>query len=183
MHPHLVDPERAFVLLIDMQEGYRKALHEWDRTLSACSRLVKGARLLGVPVLYTEQYPKGLGSTAEEVAEALAGTPRFEKRALSAWGAPGLAEHVLSLGRRQAIVCGIETHACVNQTVHELLEWDFTVHLPVDTLSSRRLLEHEQAVDKMLRSGALPTSVEQVLLECLRTADHPSFKSVQALMK
>ncbi len=183
MHPHLVSPDRAFVLVIDLQEAYRKALHEWDRTLSAGSVLVQGARLLDVPVLYTEQYPKGLGHTAEEVAGALAGAPRFEKRTLSAWDAPGLAEHVLSLGRPQAIVCGIETHACVSQTVHELLESGFSVHLPVDALSSRRPFEHEQALQKMLRAGALPTSVEQVLLECLRSADHPAFKSVQALLK
>lgn len=183
MHPHLVDPERAFLLLIDLQEAYRKALHDWDRTLSAASILVRGMQLLGVPVLYTEQYPQGLGGTAAEVAGPLGGAPRFEKRSLSAWGAPGLAEHVLSLGRRQAVVCGIETHACVNQTVHELLEWRFTVHLPVDALSARRPLEHEQGLAKMLRAGALPTSVEQVLLEGLRTADHPAFKSIQALLK
>jgi nicotinamidase-related amidase len=183
VHPNLVDPSRAFLLVIDVQEAYRKALHEWERTVSRTRVLVEGAAQIGLPILYTEQYPKGLGSTAPEVMELLEGRPRFEKRSLSALGAPGLAEHLLSLGRRQALICGIETHACVNQTVHELIAWGFPVHLPVDALSSRRRFEHELAVQKMLRAGALPTSVEQLLLECLRSADHPAFKSVQALLR
>jgi nicotinamidase-related amidase len=183
MHPNLADSRRAFVLLVDVQEGYRKALHEWERTVSRTAVLLRGARLLELPILYTEQYPKGLGATAAELAELLGDAPRFEKRSLSALGAPGLLERILALKRSQAVVCGAETHACISQTVHELVAWKFSVHLPVDALSSRRPFEHDQGLQKMLRAGALPTSVEQLLLECLRTADHPSFKSVQSLLK
>jgi len=183
MHPNLVDPQRAFVLLIDVQEGYRQALHEWERTVSRIGVLLRGARLLDLPVLYTEQYPKGLGPTAPELSPLLGDAPRFEKKSLSALGAPGLQEHVLALKRPQAVVCGIETHACISQTVHELVASGFSVHLPVDALSSRRPFEHDQALQKMLRAGALPTSVEQLLLEFLRTADHPAFKLVQPLLK
>jgi nicotinamidase-related amidase len=183
MHPNLADPQRAFVLLVDVQEGYRKALHEWERTVSRIGVLLRGARLLELPLVYTEQYPKGLGRTAAELAELVGDAPRFEKQSLSALGAPGLLEHVLALKRPQALVCGIETHACINQTVHELLACRFSVHLPVDALSSRRPFEHDQALKKMLGAGALPTSVEQLLLECLRTADHPAFKSLQPLLK
>jgi nicotinamidase-related amidase len=183
VHPNLVDPQRAFVLLIDVQEGYRKALHEWERTVSRIGVLLRGARFLDLPVIYTEQYPKGLGSTAAELTEFLGDAPRFEKQSLSALGAPGLMEHVLGLRRPQAVVCGAETHACVNNTVHELVASEFSVHLPVDALSSRRPFEHEQGLQKMLRAGALPSSVEQLLFECLRTADHPAFKSVQSLLK
>lgn len=183
MHPNLVDPERSFVLLIDVQEGYRKALHEWERTVSRIGVLLEGVRRLEIPILYTEQYPKGLGSTAPELHDLLADTPRFEKQTLSALGAPGLTEHLLKLRRRQAVVCGLETHACVSQTVHDLTGWSFSVHLPIDALSSRRPFEHQQALAKMLRTGALPTSVEQLLLECVRSAEHPAFKSVQSLLK
>jgi nicotinamidase-related amidase len=183
MHPHLIDASRAFLLVIDVQEAYRKALHEWDRTVARTRVLLEGAGRIGVPVLYTEQYRKGLGSTAPELLEVLKDASRFEKRTLSALGAPGLPEHVLSLDRRQAVVCGIETHACINQTVHDLIAWGFTVHLPVDALSSRRPFEHEQALQKMLRAGGLQTSVEQVLLECVRSADHPAFRSIQVLLR
>jgi nicotinamidase-related amidase len=183
MHPSLVDADRAFLLVVDYQEAYRSALHEWERTIARGGVLIRGARLLGLPVLYTEQHPKGLGHTAEELGDALEGAERFEKRTLSALGAPGLAERVDELGRRHAIVTGIETHACISQTAHDLLDRGYAVHLPGDALSSRRPFEHEMAWAKMIRSGAHGSSVEQILLECLRSADHPAFKPVQALLK
>jgi nicotinamidase-related amidase len=183
MHPNEVDPSQAFVLAIDVQEAYRKALFEWERTVERVRVLLHGARLLELPVFYTEQHPSGLGSTAPELRAALEGATRFEKRSLSALGAPRLSEAVAALGRRHAIVCGIETHACISQTAHDLLARGYGVHLPADALSSRRPLEHAQAYAKLVRSGALAGSVEQVLLECLRSADHPAFRAVQALLK
>ena len=183
MHPNVVDPGQAFLLVVDLQESYRPALHEWERTIERACVLIRGASLLGLPLLYTEQYPKGLGHTTPEVLDALGDAPRFEKQSLSALGAPGLAEHVLGLERRTAIVCGIETHACINQTAHALLGWGFTVHLARDALSSRRPLEHEEGYAKLLRSGAIGGSVESILLECVRSADHPAFKAVHALIK
>ncbi len=183
MHPNVVDPGQAFLLVVDLQESYRRALHEWDRTIARACVLIRGARELELPVLYTEQYPKGLGHTAPDVLDVLGDAPGFEKKSLSALGAPGLADYVLSLDRRHAIVCGIETHACINLTVHELLGWGFRVHLARDALSARRTLEHEEGYAKLIRSGAIGGSVESILLECLRTADHPAFKSVHALIK
>lgn len=183
MHPRLVDPQQACLLVIDLQEGYRAALWEWERTIARARVMIQAARLLDLPVLYTEQYPRGLGTTAPEVLQVLGQAPRFEKRSISALGAPGLLEALLGLGRRQAIVVGIETHACINQTTHDLLQHGFAVHLAADALSSRRELEHEQGYAKLLGSGAIPGSVEGIVLECLASADHPQFKAVQALLK
>jgi nicotinamidase-related amidase len=183
MHPHVVDPQQVFLMVIDLQEAYREALYEWERTVSRSIVMIRAAKLLDIPVVSTEQYPQGLGSTAPEVSQALGDAPRFEKRSISALGAPGLSEHILSLARRQVIVVGIETHACINQTTHDLVDWGFTVHLPADALSSRRPLEHEHGYAKLLHSGAIGGSVEGIVLECLRSADHPQFKAVQALLK
>ncbi len=183
MHINVLDPERAFLLVIDLQEAYRDKLWEWERIVERSGVLIRAARPLGLPVVFTEQYPQGLGHTTAELREALGDAPGFEKRSLSALGAPGLLEHVMSLGRRQAIVCGIETHACINQTVHDLLGQGFAVHVACDAVSSRRRAEHEIALTKMLQSGAVAGSVESIALECLRSADHPEFKSVQALLK
>src|SRR5262245_29324411 len=183
MHPNVVDAEQAFLLVVDLQQSYAQQLHEWDRTVERACVLIRAAHELGVPVLYTEQYPRGLGPTTPRVQDALAAAPRFEKRTLSCWGAPGLAEHVTRLGRRHAILCGIETHACISHTAHDLLPRGFCVHLPHDALGSRRLHEHELGYQKLLISGALPASVESVVLECLRSADHPRFRAVQALIK
>ena len=183
MHPNLVDPEQAFLLVVDMQTAYKAALHDWQRTVDRCAVLVRGAKLIELPIIYTEQYPKGLGGTAPELLDVLDSAARFEKQTLSAFGAPGLPEHVLSLGRRQAIVCGIETHACINQTVHHLLHRGFRVHMARDALSSRRPFEHEEGYAKLLAAGALGGSVESILLECVRSADHPAFKALLALIK
>ena len=183
MHPNFIDAEQAFLLVVDLQQSYAPRLHEWDRTVERVCILIRAAHELGLPVLYTEQYPRGLGPTAPRVLDALGAAPRFEKRTLSCWGAPGLAEHVTRLARHHAIVCGIETHACISHTAHDLLPLDYRVHLPHDALGSRRPHEHELGYQKLLLSGALPASVESVVLECLRSADHPKFRAVQALIK
>jgi nicotinamidase-related amidase len=183
MHPNVSDAERSFLLVVDLQQSYAGQLHEWDRTVERACILIRAAHEVGLPVLYTEQYPRGLGPTTPRVQAALGAAPRFEKRTLSCWGAAGLAEHVTRLDRRQAIVCGIETHACISQTAHELLAQGYRVHLPHDALGSRRLHEHELGFQKLLLSGALPASVESVVLEWVRSADHPKFRAVQALIK
>ena len=90
MHPRVIDPDRALLLVIDVQEGYRQVLWEWERTVARVRVMIRAARLLDLPILYTEQYPKGLGPTAPEVLADLGGAPRFEKRSISALGAPGL---------------------------------------------------------------------------------------------
>ena len=183
MHEKVVDPEQAYVLVVDLQETYRTKLFEWERTVERTCVLIRAAHMLELPIVYTEQYPKGLGSTTPEVLDALGDVPGFEKRTMSALGAAGLLEYVATLERSQAIVVGIETQACINQTVHDRLGRGTSVHLAVDAVSSRHEREHILALDKLLRSGAIGSSVEGILLECLRSADHPSFKSVQALLK
>ena len=183
MHPRVLDPAHACLVVVDLQEAYRKHLHEWERTVERTAVLIGGARMLELPVLYTEQYPEGLGETVAELHDLLDGATCFEKRTLSALGAPGFADVLHEFGRRQVILAGIETHACISQTVHDLLARGRTVHLPEDALSSRRPFEHAAGLAKLLASGAVGGSVESVLLECLRRADHPAFKSVQALLK
>ena len=183
MHPHVLDAAHAFLIVVDLQETYRDKLHAWDATVERCARLIQGAQLLDLPVLCTEQYPKGLGHTAPEILEVLADAPVFEKRSLSVLGAPEARAALWALGRRQAIVCGIETHACISQTVHDLLGAGFRAHVPHDAVSSRHASDHAAGYAKMLASGALGGSVESVLLEGLRTADHPAFRAVQALLR
>jgi nicotinamidase-related amidase len=172
------------LVVIDVQEAYRAILHEYERVARAVATLVRGAALLGVPIVATEQYPKGLGRTVEEVATHLpaAATP-IEKRTLSCCGTPAFADVLARLGRHQVIVAGIEAHACVNQTVHDLLAAHYQVHVPRDATSSRRAEDAEIAWQKMLAAGAIPATVESALLELVRTADAPEFKAVQQLIR
>jgi nicotinamidase-related amidase len=183
-HPALLARESAALVLIDLQEGYRSALHGWDRVVTASALLVEGAAILGVPLLVTEQYPRGLGHTAPEVAEKFPhGLAVMEKTSMSCCGAAAFTERLAASGRRQILVAGIETHACVNQTVHDLLALGYQVHVARDATSSRRLVDVDPAWDKMRAAGMLPTSSEQALLELVRTAESAEFKPLQRLLK
>jgi nicotinamidase-related amidase len=182
-HARTLSAERSVLLVIDLQESYRGKLHEEARVLRAAARLLDGAALVGVPVVLTEQYPKGLGATREEIGRHLpAECARFEKTSFSALGAPGLAEHLKVLGRTQVVVAGIETHVCVSQTVHALLARGFQPHLPRDAVTARFPLEDETGFAKMLGSGAVPASTESVLFEWLGDARSPAFKAVHRLV-
>lgn len=183
-HARIAARDRSVVLVVDLQEAYRGKLLEEDRVIGASERLLRGAGALGIPVLVSEQYPKGLGRTRAEVAEHLpADAERFEKTAFSALGAPGLRERLAGLGRSHVIVAGIETHVCVSQTVHDLLADGFVPHLVRGAITARFRLEDEIGFSKMVGSGAVPTTVEALLFEWLEDARAPEFKEVHGLVK
>lgn len=184
MSAGLLDRRNAVVLLIDLQEAYRPILHEWDLVERSCRLAVEGAALLGLPIVVTEQYPRGLGRTSAAVLGLLsAGTRILKKRSLSCCASPGFLDHMASFGRRQVLVVGIETHACVNQTVHELVREGYEVHVARDATSSRLGRLVEPAWQRMVGAGMRPTTTEQALLELVRTADAPEFRPLQLLLK
>lgn len=183
-HPALLDRADTAFLLIDVQESYRTVLHGWERVVEAARTLLQGVALLELPVLVTEQYPRGLGHTAAELATLLPPAARpIEKRTMSCCGAAGFLDQLDVTGRRQVLIAGIEAHACVNQTVHDLVAAGYQVHVARDATSSRRVADVEPAWEKMRSIGMLPTSSEQALLELVRTADAPEFRAVQRLLK
>ena len=180
----LLDNATSVLVVIDVQERYLPHLYEGARVVEACRRLIEAAKRVGVPVMVTEQYPKGLGPTAPVLAAALpAGTTPIEKSSLSCLGCATFARALEASGRRQVVVAGIEAHACVSQTAHELLAAGYEVHLPVDALSSRFARDYEVAVRRFAQAGAVPTSVEAVLLEWVRTAESPHFQAVRGLIR
>ena len=182
-HERILERERSLLLVIDLQDSYRGKIHEEERLVRGVGRLSAAAEILSVPVLLTEQYPKGLGATREDVATHLpAATERFEKTSFSALGAPGLAEALGRLGRDQIVVAGVETHVCVNQTAHDLLAQGLQVHLVRDAIGARFALEDEAGFAKMLGSGACPASSEQVLFEWLERAGTAEFKAIHSLV-
>ena len=170
----MLSRERSVLLVVDVQEGFR-SYECFEDVCEAAQKLVTAAQILGVPVLVSEQYPKGLGTTAIDVGDA----PRIEKTVFSAVRAEGFDLH----GRDQVLVCGIEAHVCVSQTVLDLLGDGIEVHVPVDAIGSRNDLDYEVGVTKMERAGAVPSSVETALLELCERAGTPEFKEVQALIK
>jgi len=182
-HERVLDREQSVLLVIDLQESYRGKLHREESVVTAGRRVIEAAGVLGVPVVVTEQYPKGLGRTRAEIAEKLpTGTERFEKTAFSALGAPGLDARLDALARPQVVVIGIETHVCVDQTVHDLLVRGRRVHVLRDAITSRFALEDQTGWSKLVGSGAIPTTVECALFEWLRDAQSPEFKAIHRLV-
>jgi nicotinamidase-related amidase len=182
-HPNVLSQNEAFLVVVDIQERFRTFQEHFARMVENSARLVKACRVLGLPVLVTEQYPKGLGHTVEELREALGGLTALEKTCFSSCGSEEFSAQLKELRRRQALVCGIETHVCVSQTVHDLLQRGLAVHVAVDAVESRRPLDREVALEKMQRSGAILTTTEAAAFEVLADAKNPRFKEVLALFK
>ncbi len=171
----LLKREKAALVVVDVQEGFR-SYDSFDAVAQACSKLVRGARILEVPRIVSEQYPKGLGHTAPELG--LQDELVVEKSVFSAARAEGFDLE----GRAQAIVCGIETHVCVSQTVLDLLDRGIEVHVPADAVGSRHVLDYERGLERLERAGAVVSTVESVLFELLERAGTPQFKEVQRLI-
>jgi nicotinamidase-related amidase len=179
MTRRLLDRERAALIVVDVQEAFRPVVLDFERVADNAATLVRGARVLGVPVVVSEQYPKGLGRTVSELAEYLDGVEPLEKVCFSVADADGF-----DLDRRdQALVCGIESHVCVSQTAHGLLDRGLEVHVARDAVSSRSQENKELGLHKMESSGAVLTSVETALFELLGAAGTEEFKQVQELVK
>jgi nicotinamidase-related amidase len=172
----LLERARTTLVVIDIQEGFR-SYDAFAGVASAAGRLVESARILGVPIVATEQYPKGLGATAPEVG--LDGEPAIAKTVFSAARADGFDLG----GRDQALVCGIEAHVCVSQTVHDLLGEGVEVHVAADAVGSRHPIDYDRALPRLERAGAVVTTVEAALLELCERAGTPEFKAVQELIK
>jgi nicotinamidase-related amidase len=175
----VLDRGRAALVVVDVQEAFRPAVLDFDRVAAGAAALVQGARILGLPVVVTQQYPKGLGETVPEVAEHLDGIQPIDKVAFSAAAAEGFDLD----GRDQALICGIESHVCVSQTAHDLLDRGVQVHVARDAVTSRTEENRELGLHKMEGAGAIVTSVETALFELLGAAGTDEFKQVQALVK
>ncbi len=178
--------DRTALVVVDVQEGFRP-YDSFAGVADACGKLMAAARILELPRIVSEQYPKGLGHTAPEVG--------LDERAPEPPGAGGqervIEKSVFSAvrvdgfdlsGRKQAVVCGIETHVCVSQTVHDLLGEGVEVHVPADAVGSRHEIDYERGLERLQRAGAVVSTVEAVLFELLERAGTPEFKSVQKLI-
>jgi nicotinamidase-related amidase len=171
----LLDRERTALVVVDVQEGFRP-YESFAGVAQACAKLVRAARILDLPRVVSEQYPKGLGHTAPEVG--LEGERPIEKSVFSAARAEGFD----LAGRDQALVCGIETHVCVSQTVLDLLGRGIEVQVPADAVGSRHGIDYERGLERLERAGAVVTTVEAALFELLERAGTPEFKAVQKLI-
>jgi nicotinamidase-related amidase len=183
-HQNTLTLTQSVLTIIDMQEAFRTKIPDFSEVAERIATMVRAAKLLGLPVVVTEQYPKGLGRSASEILEVLPdNTQIIEKTTFSSCGVAPFQSQLNDLGAKQIIVCGIEAHICVNQTVHDLIAAGFQVHLLTDCITSRKKQNKKIALRKMEAAGAIPTSVEMAVFEMMRDAKHEQFKAIQGLIK
>lgn len=175
--------ERTAVLVVDVQERLVPAMFDAEAMVAAVGRLLDGANALGVPVLVTEQYRKGLGETVPELNAKLSDAVcREEKLKFSACIEP-VRECLTRLGVQAVVVAGIEAHVCVMQTCLELADVGFITAVATDAISSRRPADRDAAVSRMTQAGVLPVTVESALLELVHEAGTERFKAVLPIIK
>jgi len=180
----MLDPKQAVLVVVDVQGKLAGLMHEKEALFENVARLVRGCRALGVPVVWAEQNPKGLGPTVPEVAAAMPeGLAPIPKMSFSCCGEPRLLKALEATGRRQALICGIETHVCVYQTAADLRARHYDVQVVADAVSSRKPSNRDLALARLALGTAELTSVEMALFEMLRTAEAPAFKEVARLVK
>jgi nicotinamidase-related amidase len=181
-HPSILNRKKSALVIVDIQERIYKVMRKHEKLIENVLKLIKGSKILNIPIYHTEQYPKGLGITNEQIKEELTGEA-IQKLTFSCLGAQDLFEQLRRKNVEQVIVCGIETHVCVQQTVLDLLANNFQVYVPVNCVSSRSKIDYKTAINKMAKHGAEITTVESILFELLQICGSPEFKKVSSLIK
>ena len=179
----MININSSMLLIIDMQEKLVNAANNSSDVINNMKKLIKTAKMLNIPIIATEQYPKGLGKTIKDLEINNNDSITIEKTAFSAILESEFAEEIQSLNKKQIIIGGIETHICVLQTVSDLISEGYDVYVVKDACTSRTSFNHETGLDLMKQYGAKITSTEITLFELLKTSRHPMFKEIQALIK
>lgn len=185
-HPNLLSAANSLLVVVDIQSKLSAVMPEPDAELmtDTAGSLIEAAGLLNIPVLLTEQYPKGLGPTDTAIAQKLPeGTQVFDKTGFSCCAAKDFCKALENSGRKQIILVGQEAHVCVLQTALELLHLGYQVHVAEDAICSRKAEHKFYALQRMQQQGITITNYESVLFEWVRDASHPNFKSISGLLR
>lgn len=175
--------EKSCLLVIDVQGRLADMMHKKKHLFNHIITMIDAAKVLGLPIYWFEQYPKGLGPTKPAIKERLTDSTYHEKITFSACGAGDFMGQLKTSGRDQCIVTGIETHVCVYQTVMDLLASDFAVKVNQQAVSSRVKSNKMLGLHNMEKAGAHITSTEMILFELMKTAKHPNFRQISQLLK
>ena len=171
------------LLVVDIQEKLVRAMHAREELVLRAQQLVQGARVLNIPVLCTEQNPRGLGPTVPEIAAHLGEARPIGKFSFGCCASEDFMRALQATARRNVLIAGIETHVCVYQTALELIAKGYRVEVVADACSSRTLQNKQTGLEKMRDAGAAVTSVETALFELLKVADGPLFKQILSIVK
>jgi nicotinamidase-related amidase len=175
--------QNSCLVLIDVQGKLAALMHDKERLFVNLVILVKGARILGVPIVWCEQNPRALGPTIPELVEHLSGLSPIEKMSFSCCGDPAFDAALHKIQRGQAVLCGIESHVCVYQTAADLKAKGLEVAVVADAVSSRSDDNKQIALARMQAEGVCVTSTEMLLFEWMQTARHGQFKDIAKLVR
>jgi len=178
----MLDVNNVALIMIDLQGKLAQLMHEKAQLFDNVARLIRGAEVLGLPVVCTEQNPAGLGGTIDEIAQ-LVKTDPIAKMSFSCCGEKRFMEALERLGRRQLLLCGIEAHVCVYQTAADLVQYGYEVHAVADAVSSRTASNRQIGLERIRDAGARITSVESALFELIRVAEGDEFKRILQIVK
>jgi len=182
MHTGIPQLTNTSLLVIDMQERLCPVIAEKDKVLTAVNQLIEGAQILHLPILVTEQYPKGLGHTVPEVVLPANATV-VEKICFSCMLSDEVLSKLAQQPTKHLIIAGVESHICVLKTALDAIEQGYTVHVVAEAVSSRSLANKQLALDRMRQAGAFIVSVEMILFMMLEKAGTEQFKAISKLIK
>lgn len=170
------------LLVVDVQERLTPVLYQSETFVAACRRMISGAKILALPILVTEQYPKGLGHTIYDIRLLCKNAPLFEKTRFSAY-----VDEVVSVLKQHhiqnVVLIGCETHICIFQTALDLLANGYKVYLPQESLTSRTVENKQNGLTLMQQAGAVITNIETILFQLLQDASHAKFKEISKLIR
>ncbi|MBN2601879.1 MAG: hydrolase [Candidatus Marinimicrobia bacterium] len=178
-----LDCNQSVLLVIDIQEKLLPVMNNAIELLTSATKLIRGMQILDIPIVLTEQYPRGLGATVSEIRNLIPDIEAVEKRSFSCCFDENIMSVLDKHDRKQVLVSGIETHVCVYQTCIDLVEKGYNVFLVTDAVSSRRQDEKDLAVRVLEKEGVQLRSVEMALFELIKTSQHARFKELSTIIK
>ncbi|MHC4757499.1 MAG: hydrolase [Planctomycetota bacterium] len=179
----MLDSQNCCLVVIDVQGKLAQLMHEKDSLFKNIEILIKGCKILDIPVIWTQQVPKALGQTIDRIAGLLTDLQPINKASFSCCGQKEFIDTLNEKNRKHILICGIETHICVYQTAIELLDKDFQVHVVADAVSSRAMHNKQISLQKIHSFKAQITTTEMLLFELVKTAEHPKFRQIAKLVK
>ena len=179
----MLDRQKCCLAVVDVQDKLIGLMHEKEALLKNIAMLIKGAEILSIPIIWCQQYPKGLGETVSEIAELMEDVEPLDKMSFSCAGDEKFNSKLSELKKDTVILCGIEAHVCIYQTAMDLLDKDYQVELITDAISSRRVENKRLAIKRLRAEGVNISGSEMVLFELLRVAGGEEFKQIGRLVK
>ena len=182
-HDKLISADNCTVMVVDIQEAFVPHIRRLDKVIERTLMMIRAAQLLDVPIIVTEQYPKGLGRTVKPVREALGEIEYHEKLSFSCCQEPTVRTALAAAKREQLILVGIEAHVCIAQTALDAVAMGLQPYVAADAVSSRRQIDCRTALTRLGRLGVIITTTEAAIMEMTVSSRNPAFKQISKIVK